>query len=220
MELGQLTAERDLAVTKDSQQIIQRVAQLVGRFVEDQGAVIVLDLFQMGIAALFTADGEETLKRKAGGYQTGDSQRGNNSTGTGNNNGLNVILRTQAHQILTGIGDAGHTGICNDSTVFSCKDPFDDLNALFPQIVLKIADLRLSDAEMIEDLHRNAGILCRNKIHRFQCLHGAGRKIRKVADGRAHHIELSCHLISPLPDCAFCCRSEAALPRSRPRRFR
>ncbi len=59
---------------------------------------------------------------------------------TGNDDRRNVSGRTQPYQILPGIGDAGHTGVGDDGTVFSRFDPRQNFFSPFPQIMLIIAD--------------------------------------------------------------------------------
>ena len=51
-----------------------------------------------------------------------------------------------------------------------------------------VADEGFFDTEMIEQLKGYAGILRRDKIHRFQNFRRAGGKVPQIPDGRAHKI--------------------------------
>ena len=54
--------------------------------------------------------------------------------------------------------------------------------------MLVVADQRLLDIEMVQQLHRHTGILGGDEVGVLQRLHGTGRKIPQIADGGGHQI--------------------------------
>ena len=53
-----------------------------------------------------------------------------------------------------------------------------------------------ADHKMVQQLDRNPGILCRDKINLFQRLHRPGRKVPQIADGSGDQIERTAHSVS------------------------
>ena len=62
-------------------------------------------------------------------------------------------------------------------------------------VVLVIAHQRFPDVKMVQQLHADAGVLRRDEVRLRQRLHGAGREVAQIADGRGHQIQYACHWV-------------------------
>ena len=65
-------------------------------------------------------------------------------------------------------------------------------------VVLVVADQRLFDVEMVQQLHGHTGVLGGNKVCRAKGGRYARRHIVQIADGRCHDIKSSCHSLPPI----------------------
>ena len=85
-------------------------------------------------------------------------------------------------------GPTGGAGVANQSDILPLAQQREQM--LLPQLLImfKVADHRLFDTEMIQQLHGHARILGGDKIHRLQRFDRAGRYIAHVADRRADDV--------------------------------
>ena len=193
MELGQLPAEADGPVgAEDLGHVLQGGQQLVGSLVEDHGAVLLPQGFQM-LPPAFLGGGQEALKAEAARGLAGDAQGGDDGAGAGNGADGDACLGTLAHQILAGIGNGGRPRIGNQSAGFSCQDPVQDHIALGGLVMLKVADQALLDAQVVQQFHGDPGILRGNKIRLLQGFPAADGNIPQISNGGGDKIEHAWH---------------------------
>ena len=160
----------------------------MGRLVEDHGALLPHQREQV-LPAAFLVGGEEALK--------GEACRGKPADGQGADGGgrsRDDLYRdggfgAEAHQILPGVGDAGHAGVGHHGTAFPRQNPGNNLFPPFPEVVFVVAHQGLFDGKVVQKLQGDAGILRGDKVHRLQNFHRAGGKVLQIADGRTYNIE-------------------------------
>ena len=121
------------------------------RFVKDQGMGILLKAVEM-LPAVFAVGREKALKRESGGDKPADAKGAYRGARAGNNDGPDAGRRRKTDDVLARVGDAGHSGVRNDRDIFSVLHPFDDRFPAFAKVVLMVADERLFDVEIIEQL--------------------------------------------------------------------
>ena len=196
VELGQLPAEGDAPLRAEGGgQVVQRGAQLVGRFVEDDRPLFALQLGQPLPLLLFVYR-QKTLEHPAGGVLTGDGQRRHTGGGCRNGHHLDAPGQCVPHDHFARVRDAGHTGIAAQGAVLACLNAAQDPLALL-QGVLVVAHHRLFQPQKVEQLHGHAGILRGNEICRAKGGCHTGRHVIQVADGCGNDIKSTCHSILP-----------------------
>lgn len=194
MELGQFPAETDAPLRSERRaQILERVLELVRRFVEDHRAHLAFERIQM-LAAAFFVGGEEALKAEPPRRQTRDAQRRDNGAGAGNGADADICFCTQHDQILTGVGDGRGARIGDERTALTRKQPLHDAQAAFCLVVLVIAHEWLFDLQMIEQLERHARILGGDEIRLGERLFCPRGDVAEISDGRWDKIERSGHV--------------------------
>ena len=156
-------------------------------FVKDHGARLAGQLLQL-IPALLFAGGKKALKGEAACGQAGDSQRVDGGAAAGDSLHGDAVFGAQTHQLLAGITDGGHPRVGDQRAGLTGQQAGEDRLSRCGTVVLVIADQRLFDAEMIQQLHRDTGILSGNEIGVLQRFHGAGREVSQIADGGGHQI--------------------------------
>ena len=111
MQLGQFPAEGDAPLgAKSRREVVQRGAQLVGRFVEDDRPLLALQLGQP-LPLLLFVHGQEPLEHPAGGILAGDCQRRDAGRCGRHRHHPDAPRQRIPHDDLAGVGDAGHPGV-------------------------------------------------------------------------------------------------------------
>ena len=196
MELRQLPAKGDLPVRAEGvPQVRQGGGKLVGSFVEDHGASFPPETVQM-LPTAFFVDGEESLKGKAPGGQAADGQGVHRRAAAGDGEHPHAVFRAQPHQILSGIRHSGGARVRHQGAGFPRQQPGEDGLSGGDVVVLVVADQRLFDVEVVQELDGHPGVLRGDEIRIFQGLHGSGGEVSQIADGGGHQIECAAHGMS------------------------
>src|SRR5258706_15734405 len=90
------------------------------------------------------------------------------------------------HHAFTRIADAGTAGVRDQRDLLPAPEPFDDLLAAFGLVELKIAQERLADAEMFQQLPGMPRVLGGNHVALAQDTKRAERDVLQVANPRGH----------------------------------
>ena len=197
MELGQLPAQGDAAVgTESAGQIVQRGAQLVGRFVKDGGALF-LQKRSKAFLFLLAVHGQKALEHPAGGVLPGHGQRCDAGGSRRHRHYLDAPGQCVPHDHLARVGDAGHARITAQCAALARLNAAQDALTLL-QGVLIVADHGLFQAQKVQQLHGHTGVLGGNKVCRAKGGRYARRHIVQIADGRCHDIKSSCHSLPPI----------------------
>ena len=182
MQLGQFPAEGDAPLgAKSRREVVQRGAQLVGRFVEDDRPLLALQLGQP-LPLLLFVHGQEPLEHPAGGILAGDRQRRDAGRCGRHRHHPDAPRQRIPHDDLAGVGDAGHPGVRAEGAVLARLDAAEDALALL-QGMLVVADHRFFQAEEVEQLHGHAGVLGGDEVRRAEGRRHAGRHVIEIADG-------------------------------------
>ena len=197
VQLCQLPAQGDAAVcAKGIGQIVQRGAQLVGRFVKDGGALFLQKLSQP-LFFLLAVHGQKALEHPAGGVLPGHGQRCDAGGSRRYWHYLDAPGQCVPHDHLARVGDAGHARITAQGTALACFNAAQDALTLL-QGVLIVADHGLFQTQKVQQLHGHTGVLGGNKVCRAKGGCYARRHIVQIADGRCHDIKSSCHSLPPI----------------------
>ena len=168
----------------------------MGRLVEHHGPRFAGQLLQRG-AALALAGGQEALEGETPGVQTRYGQRGDGGAAAGYGLHRHAVFGAQRHQLLPGIADSRRTGVRYQRAGLACQQPGQNGLSRRRPVVLVIADQRLFDVEVIQQLDGHAGVLGGDKVRLRQRLHGAGGEVPQIADGRGDQIQHTSHCITP-----------------------
>ena len=172
MNFGEFTNNRKLSVTEKAVQISESLRKLVWRFVENHCSVFVFQTVKMLVAALFV-HAQKAFKCESACFKSRNRKCGNHGTRTGNHHGFYSTLLAELYQIFTRIGNARHSGVRYNCTIFALFNSVADDFATLTLVVFKIAYHRLFYAEMIQELKRYPCVLCRNEINRFEGFYGS-----------------------------------------------
>ena len=143
-------------------------------------------------------DGQEALEGEPACGEAGQGQGGDHGAGAGYHQHGDAVLRAEPDQILAGVGDGRHPGVRHQGAALARQEPAQDDGAALGLVVLIVAHQRALKAQVGQQLQGNAGVLRRHKIRLFQGLHGPGRDVAQVADGRSHNIKNACHCVSSM----------------------
>ena len=111
MELGELPAEADAPVfAKDLGEILQRGGELVGRLIEDHGALLSCQGAEVLLPAL-AVGGEETLEGEPSGGKPRDAQGRDDGAGAGDGADGHTGCGALRHQCFAGVGNGGRAGV-------------------------------------------------------------------------------------------------------------
>ena len=188
MELGQFPAQRDPPLRSEGrQQVIQGGAQLMGRLVEDHGALLPAKALEVRRTVLLVHR-QKALEGEPAGGQTADRQRRHQRAGAGNGAHLHPRLSALRHQLFAGVADGRCARVRHQSAVFSRQNAAQDLRAAALGVMPVIAHHGLFDTQMVQDLQRHTGILGGDKIRLPQGLDDAFTQIPQISDGGGHQI--------------------------------
>ena len=206
MDLRELAGEGDPPVAKRVEQVAQRGGELVRRFVKHHGALFAAQLLEV-VAAALLVHAQEALEREAARGQAGECERGGHGGRPRHGQHADAAGGALGHEILARIGDGGHSRVGDEHAVLSRLDPLADHGAAPALVVLIIAEHRLFQAEMVQQLQRDARVLRGDEIGGGERLPGTGGEIPQVSDRRSHHGERSAHVVRPPLRCRACfCR--------------
>ena len=197
VDLAQLPAQGGGPVTEDVQQIRQGGVQLVGRLVENHGALLPGQGLE-ALPPLPPAGGEEALEGEASGGQAREGQGADQGAAPGNSDDVHPVLGAQAHQLLPRVADGGHPRVGYQSAALPGQQPAQHRLAGGGAVVLMVADQTLFQAKMVEKLQGDPGVLGGDEIRGGEGLQGPGAQVPQVPDGRGHQVERSGHRLGLL----------------------
>ena len=90
---------------------------------------------------------------------------------------------------MAGIADAGKPRVGDDGDVFSGGEFFDEFGGAARFVVLVVADERLADFKVREQMPAVPGVFARDQIHRLQNLQRAERDVAEISDGCGDEVE-------------------------------
>ena len=148
----------------------------------------VAHLFERFSTLTFFA-GQESEEAEGIGGQTAGDERAEKCGRSGDWNDRDVMADGEGHQAEAGVGDAGHTGIGDESDALALFEMHDEFCRLGELIVLVVAGRVGLDAVMVEELLRLPGILASDEIDFFQRPNGAIGDVLEVTDGRTDEVK-------------------------------
>ena len=185
--LGQLPAHGAPPVPQRLRQGRERAHQPVRRLVEHDGAGLRLQLLQ-DLLLLLLLPGEKGLKAEAPRRQSGDDQARHAGAGPGHRGNGNPRLQRHPHQVLAGIGDAGHTGVRDQGDVLAGQELVHQDSGLFDPVVRMVAGHRRMDVKVTEQPDAVARILRGDQVGLLQDADRPEGHVLQVADGRRAQI--------------------------------
>ena len=208
MELGQLPAEGHAAVRAEGGgEIVQRRPKLMGGLMEDHRPLFVLQAFQVGLTILLVHR-QKALKGKASRGQAGHSQSVHKGAGPRDRHHGNVLGGALGHQLLPWVADGRGPGVRDQGAALAGQQAVHQFISAGVGVVAVIAHHGFLDAQVVEQLHRHAGVLGGDEVHRLQRLRRPGRKIPQVPNGGGDQIQRPSHgnvlLLCSLCQSIFC----------------
>ena len=95
----------------------------------------------------------------------------------------------RTHDALAGVADARCARIRDERDLLAALQPFNYLLGALGLVELEVAEERLADFKMFQQLPRAARVLRRHHVALPQHAQGAQRDVLQVADGRGNQIE-------------------------------
>ena len=159
----------------------------MGRLVEHHGPYLAGQFLQRGAALLF-AGGQEALEGEPPRVQPRHSQGRDGGAAAGDGLYRHAVSGAQGHQILAGVADGGGARIRHQCAGLTLQQAGQNGLPCGGAVMLVVADQRLPDVEVVQQLYGHAGVLGGDEIRPGQRLHGTGGKVSQIADGRGHQI--------------------------------
>jgi putative FmdB family regulatory protein len=188
VELGDFAGQARGTVAENFAGIGDGFGDTVGRFIEDEGAVLDAQAFER--AASLPAAGRKKTDEEKLFVRQARSGKGSEQRGwAGDRYDGNVVAEAESDQAMAWIGDERHAGVADES----------DFRALFQRehqfgragqfVVFVVADQRLVNVVVGEELLGVARILARDLVHFLEDAQGAKRDVLEIADRRSDEIQ-------------------------------
>ena len=100
-----------------------------------------------------------------------------------------IFCKCQTHQICPGVRDDRHPGITHLCDRLSIEQLFDELRSCFFFIMFMVGYDMTCNAQMIQQDPGVTGILRRDDIRLFQCLHRSFGDILQISDRCRHQVQ-------------------------------
>jgi len=126
VKLGELAGDNDGAVAENGGEIIERVENAVGGFVENEGAFIAAELFEE-LAALGGFGGKESGEEEGRGGESGGGEGGEEGGRSGNGDDGDSGADGGMEQAESGIGNEGGAGIGDKGDAIAVVEALDQL---------------------------------------------------------------------------------------------
>ena len=188
VEFSDFAGQAGRAISKNGQGIGDRIGDAMRRFVEDDGALFNAQMLK-GATALATARGKKSYKKKFLIGQTGGGKSGKQRGRARDRHDRDVVANGESDEAMAGVGDERHACIADERdgrAVFHGQDEFGSAGDL---VVFVVADQRLADVVMIQELQGVASIFAGDLIHFFQDAQGAEGDVLQIADWRRYQVE-------------------------------
>ena len=168
----------------------------MGRFVKDDRARLLLQLFQNGPKFLFIVKGKKAFKAESPGGESRQGQCCDTGRRSRQRSHCDSCLLTHFDQHLSGIGDRGRSRIRDQGDVLSLLKEADELMPLFHPVIFMIAGHGRMYIKMIQKPDAVSGILRRDQIHTLQSFRHSRRHVPQISDRRGTQIKRSRHFSS------------------------
>src|ERR1019366_6418743 len=189
VKLGHLAGDDHVAVAPQNfDHIRQRFQQPVRSFVEYlRSRRVFLALEQLPALSRFGR--EETAEAERIGGQAACDQRRQEGRRAGNWDDRYVMPDGQRDQAESGVGDAGHARVGDQSDLGSAFEVDDEFGGFGHLVVLVIADGARLDAVMAEEFQGLARVFAGDQVNFLEHAQGAQCDVLEVADGCSNEIE-------------------------------
>ena len=149
---------------------------------------------------VFAVDGQKSLKGETARGKAGHTQRGNGGAWARDGTDWNAIGNTKCDHILARIGNGGRARIGHQRAGFAGEQPRKNFLPGLCPVVIVVADERLVDAQVVEQLQGDACVLGTDEIGILQRLPHAGGNVLEVSNGSGNQIKRAGHGNSPFKD--------------------
>jgi putative FmdB family regulatory protein len=188
VEFGDFAGEAGGAIAENLAGVGDGFGDAVRRFIKDEGAVFDAQAFESA-AALAAASGKKTDEQK---FFVGKARSGKGSEQrgwAGDRDDGNVVAQAERDQAVAGIGDQRHSGVADESDFRALLQGQHEFGCAGQLVVFVVADERLVNVVVREELLGVAGILAGDLVHFLEHADGAQRDVLEIADGRPDKIE-------------------------------
>ena len=164
----------------------------MGGLIEHHGPLLPLQTIQMG-AAVFLVLGQKALKGEPGSGQPGDGQSADEGAGAGHRLHRDVVLGTQGHQVLSGVGDGGGARIGDQGAALPGQQTIHNGGPRCGKIVAVVADHGLFQTQVVEQLHRHPGVLGGQKVRPCHGVRHTPGDVPQISNGGGNQIQFTAH---------------------------
>jgi len=188
VHLRHFTRDASAAIAKHFARISDALSDAVWRFVKNDSAVFDAQAFE-GAAALTAAGRQKADEEK---FFAGQSRSGKGSEQSGwarNWHHGNVVPQAKRNKAVAGIGNERHARVAHESDFRALLQRHDELRRARQLIVFVVADQRLVNVVVREQLLRVARVFAGDLIDFFQDAQGAKRDVLQIADGRPDEVK-------------------------------
>ena len=190
VHLRHFARDAGAAIAEHFARISDALSDAVWRFIKNDGAILDAQAFE-GAAALAgprrqEADEEEFFAGQPRGGK-GSEKRG----WTGNRHHGNAVLQAKRNEAMARIRNQRHARVAHESDFRASFQRHDEFRRARQLIVLVVADQRLVNVVVSQQLLCVARVFAGYLIDFFQDAQGAKRDVLQIADGRSDKVEAS-----------------------------
>ncbi len=167
MQLGDFSRDAGAAVAKHLARVCDTFRDTVWRFIKNDGAVLDAQAFE-GAAPFGSARGQKADEEK---FFVGQarSRKGSQERGrTGNRNDRNVVAQAKRNEAVAGIGNERHSRVADQRDFRALLHGDNQFRGARHLIVFMVADERLVNVVVSEQLLRVARVFAGDLINFFE----------------------------------------------------
>jgi hypothetical protein len=187
VELGDFAGDTGRAVAENFAGVGDTFGDAVRSFVENDGAILDAQTLE-GATALAAAIGEKSYKKK---FFVGEATRGKRCKEcgwSGNRNHGHMMAQAKCDEAMARIGNQRHAGVTDERDFRALLERYEQLGSARHFIVFVVADERLTNFVVTEQLLCVACVFAGDLIDFFQDAQGAEGNVLQIAYGRANEV--------------------------------
>jgi hypothetical protein len=194
VQLGDFPGEAGRAVAENFDGVGDAFLHAVRRFVENDGAILDAKAFERAVA-FAGARGEEADEEKLFVGKAGSGERREERGGAGDGNDGNLVAKAKSDEAVAGIGDQRHARVADERNFGALLESDKKLWRAGQLVVFMIADERLRDFVVVQELLRVAGVFAGNLVGLAQDAQSAQGDVFEIADGCGDEIKAAAFLL-------------------------
>jgi len=194
VKFGDFAGEAGRAVAENFNGVGDAFLHAVRRFVKNDGAILDAKAFERAVA-FAGARGEESDEEKLFVGKAGSGERREQRGGAGDGNDGNFVAKTKSDEAVAGVGDQRHARVADERNFRPLLESDKEFRRAGHLVVFVIADERLRDFVVVQELLRVARVFAGDLVGLAQDAQSAQGDVFEIADGRGDEIKAAAFLL-------------------------